>query len=57
MTQVRLNNALILHVHRENTDQIDLIEIANYFTESSEHRQFLFGKFSDKDLVLKKDSE
>ena len=56
MTQVRLNNTLILYVHRDNTDTIDLIEITNAFTESSEHRQILFGKFSYKSLVVKQDS-
>ena len=55
MTHVRLNNTLILYVHRENTDKIDLIETANAFNESSEHRQVLFDKFSDQGLVLKQD--
>ena len=37
----------------------ELMRLKTYLrsTESSEHRQFLFGKFSDEGLVLKQDPE
>ena len=45
MTQERLNNLLILHVHKERTDSLDLKEVANDFISNSEHRTGIFGHF------------
>ena len=39
MGQERLNNIMILHVHKEITDSLDLDIIANEFIVNSEHRQ------------------
>ena len=43
MTQRRLNNIMVLHVHQ--TDQLLLIEIGNEFGQCSGHQRHLFGKF------------
>ena len=45
MTQRRLNNIMILHVHKDQTDQLSLIEVGNEFVQWSDHRRHLFGKF------------
>ena len=45
MTEQRLNNLLLLHTHKEETDALELVEIANSFVSTNE-RQFEFlGKF------------
>lgn len=46
MTQSRLNHLMILHVHKEHTDKLDLIKVACDFVQNNEHRYNLFGKFS-----------
>ena len=45
MSQVRLNNCMVLHVHRDMTDELDLAVVANRLVKGSEHRESLFGKF------------
>jgi len=53
MSQTRLNSLMVLHVHKELTDQLDLIEVANEFVsnKSIEHRLTVFGKFTERDIV------
>ena len=46
MTQLRLNNSMILFVHSNLTDKINVVELGNKFIRGSEHRQILFGKTS-----------
>ena len=46
MGQQRLNDLLLLHVHKEITDSLDLKEVINNFV-NSEHRLQIFGKFSE----------
>lgn len=43
MNQERLNS-LILHVHKDQTDTLDLPSIANEFVSKSERRTHVFGK-------------
>lgn len=45
ITQQRLNHALLLHVHKDKTDQLNLVNVGNNFVAGSEHRLSLFGKF------------
>ena len=45
MGQERLNNLMVLHVHKELTDEIELKEIANDFISKCPRRQEVFGKF------------
>ena len=46
MGQERLNNLMILHVHKDITDTLNLKSIADEFVGDSEHRIKIFGKFS-----------
>ena len=46
MTQVRLNNLLILHVHKRIADDLDIAACLNEFVSDSEHRLSVFGKFT-----------
>ena len=49
MTQTRLNNLMVLHVHKNLTDQLCLTEVRNEFVKGSSHREALFGKFLPTD--------
>ena len=44
MTQRRLNHLMLLHVHKDKTDNIDLKEISNDFV-CNENRLSVFGQF------------
>ena len=44
MTQKTLNNLLILHVHKDRTDEISLSEVLNDFVSKGERRSNVFGK-------------
>ena len=44
MSQQRLNNLMLLHVHKGITD-INMKDIANEFIGDSEHRLKIFAKF------------
>ena len=45
MGQERLNNLMLLHTHKELTDDLDLKNVATEFISGSEHRLSIFGKF------------
>ncbi len=45
MTQQRLNNLMVLHVHKDHTDKLNLCEVANEFVSVNERRQEVFGTF------------
>ena len=44
MTQLRLNNLLLLNVHTEALDAMDLEEIGNEFISSKDSRKQIFAK-------------
>ena len=46
MSQLRTNNLMVLHIHNEHLDQLNMVEVANDFISGSEHRLTLFGKFT-----------
>jgi hypothetical protein len=52
MTQSRLNSVMLLHVHKDKTDQLSLPEIANSFVQgsASDYRKTHFGVFTMADL-------
>ena len=50
MTQTQMNNIMILHVHKQLTDQLNILEIGNDYIRESSHREALFGKFVRTDL-------
>ena len=45
MSQSRLNNVMVLHVHKNLTDKLSLVDIGNDFISGSSHRESLLGKF------------
>ncbi len=45
MGQERLNNLMILHIHQEYTDSLDMLSIGNEFIQGKEMRQRMFGNF------------
>ena len=49
MSQKRLNNALLLHVHKYYTDKLDMIKIANDFVQSNERIRRYSGIFRESD--------
>lgn len=46
MQQSRLNHIMLLHIHKQKLDQLNLDDIANEFVRESEHRARIFGTFS-----------
>ena len=50
MSQSRLNHLMILNIHQELTDRLNLIEVANDFVFEHEHRKQIFGTFKENDL-------
>ena len=46
MKQDRLNHVMVLHLHKEILDNLDLVAVANEFVQGSEHRLKTFGKFT-----------
>ena len=45
MSQERLNNLMVLHVHKNHTDNISLSDVANDFISKGHRRSQVFGKF------------
>ena len=46
MTEERLNNVILLHVHKEETDHLDLQQIASNFISANGRRLSFFGSFT-----------
>ena len=49
MHQARLNHLMLLHIHRDRTDKLELVDVANDFVKGSEHRLNVFGTFLESD--------
>ena len=49
----RLNHIMMLHVHKDRTDALTLVDVANNFVGEKENRKQLFGKFSANDIPNK----
>ena len=45
MTQERLNNLMVLHVHKEHIDRLELEKVAEEFVSGREGRRRVFGSF------------
>ena len=43
MSQLRMNNLMVLHIHKQSLDQLSMVEVANDLVAESEHRLTLFG--------------
>ena len=50
MKQVCLNNIIMLYVHKDCTDALSLINVANDFIDGSEYCLSVFGNFQETDL-------
>ena len=50
VTQKRFNSLAVLSFHKELTDKISLINVANEFVTSKPLRKNIFGKFAKSDL-------
>lgn len=47
------HSLMVLHVHKELTDKLNILEVANEFVANKlEHRLNIFGKFTEKDTTL-----
>ena len=52
MSQQRLNHLMLLHVHKRETDALNLVDVANDFIAGNDHRKHVFGtEFKPSDLV------
>ena len=45
MTQTRLNNVMVVHVHKHLTDSVDCVKVLYEFASANEDRKTHFGKF------------
>ena len=50
MGQVRMNNIMVMHVHKDRIDKLSLVDAANDFVSGSEARLSIFGVFQLTDL-------
>ena len=50
MTQTRFSNLTILNAHKQRTDKLCLIDVANELTALKENRKSNFGTFKESDL-------
>ena len=46
MTEERLNNVMLLHIHKDLSGELDLVKIADTFVSANSHRQGYFGNFT-----------
>ena len=44
MSQTRLNNTMLLCVHKHRTDELDIITLANSFINVNDRRRNYFGR-------------
>ena len=44
MTQQRFNNGMLLHIHKYDTDNFDLIDVVRQFASCNERRDNYFAK-------------
>ena len=51
MSQERLNHCMLLSIHKEKTDEINLKNVTNVFCEANEKRRRTFGIFCDEDFL------
>ncbi len=45
MLQERLNSLMVIHVHKELTDNLNMKDVANEFVQISDRRLHVYGKF------------
>lgn len=45
ISQERLNNLMMLHIHKDKTDELNMSVCLNEFVQGCEHRSNIFGQF------------
>ena len=50
-SQERFNNCMVLSVHKDEVDKLNLIDIANEFCRESDQRIGRFGRFHARDQI------
>lgn len=45
MTESRLNNIMVLHIHKHLTDSVDHKQVLNEFASANDERRRIFGSF------------
>ena len=51
MSKQRLYRLLVLHVHNDHTDRLNLVDVTNEFIADNKHRRQVFGsEFKETDL-------
>ena len=45
MNQTRLNWCMILHIHNDDTDKLNIVEVANEFVNRNSSRRNILGRF------------
>ena len=50
MTSQRLNGLALLNVHKECTDQLDLMEVGKEFIDQNKQRRKHFGKYTENEF-------
>ena len=46
MTEERLTNCFLLHVHKHLTDELDVTQVAKEFVDKTDERRKYFGSFA-----------
>ena len=55
MGDERLANLMLLHIHRDKTDSLNLVEVANKFVGNKDSRKSMFSPFTTRDMNLRKE--
>ena len=50
----RLFHLMVIHVYKQLTDSVDLIQVANQFVANIDSRKQMLGTFSKRDMPVKK---
>ena len=53
MGSSRLNNVMVLHIHKARLNKLSMVDVANDFVFQRDHKKTLFGRFDDIDLRRK----
>ena len=51
-TSLRCSNLTILNTHKQRTDKLCLVDVANEFAALNENRKINFGTFKESDLKM-----
>lgn len=45
MSQTRMNWCMVLHIHNDHTDKLNIVDVANEFVSRNSTRSHIFGRF------------